>query len=369
MLTGRVVPPDPTNRAGTRLPTRLMLRHPAVRRLDNSAGRSRSADNPAGSVKPGSGIDKQEGPTTMSSPNPAADSVSAFSEGLADAVAHAATSIVTVNGRRRLSASGIVWDATTVVTASHVVERDDDLTIGLPDGTTVPATLVGRDHGSDLVVLSAELGGVSPLTRAASPARVGQLALAIGRAGSDGVRATLGAVSTVGGSWRTINGSKVSGYVRAELTMLPGFSGGPLVSVSGELLGLNTSALGRDGGITLPVSAIEPIVADLREHGRLRRGYLGIASQGVDIPAGMVETVATGQARGLLIVHVEPDGPAAHAGMLLGDVLLAVGGQPVTDTGSLQEQLGPETVGTELGARVLRGGGIMDLTLTVGTRQ
>lgn len=304
----------------------------------------------------------------MSTPTPS-DALTTLSEGIADAVAHAAAGIVTVNGRRRLPASGIVWDAQTVVTASHVVERDDNLTIGLPDGTTVPATLVGRDHGSDLVVLSAELGSVTPLARAAHSARVGQLALAIGRAGSDGVRATFGAISTVGGAWRTINGSKVSGYVRAELTMLPGFSGGPLVSTAGELIGLNTSALGRDGGITLPVSAIEPIVADLRAHGRLRRGYLGIASQSVDIPASLVETVATGQARGLLIVHVEPDGPASTAGLLLGDVLLAIDGQPVTDTGSLQEQLGPETVGTALGARVVRGGAIMDLSITVGTRQ
>lgn len=304
----------------------------------------------------------------MSTPTPS-DILTTLSEGMADAVAHAAAGIVTVNGRRRLPASGIVWDTQTVVTASHVVERDDNLTVGLPDGTTVPATLVGRDHGSDLVVLSAELGGVTPIARAGQSARVGQLALAIGRAGSDGVRATFGAISTVGGAWRTINGSKVSGYVRAELTMLPGFSGGPLVSTAGELIGLNTSALGRDGGITLPVSAIEPIVADLREHGRLRRGYLGIASQSVDIPAGLVETVATGQARGLLIVHVEPDGPAHTAGLLLGDVLLAINGEPVTDTGTLQEQLGPETVGTALGARVLRGGAIMDLNITVGTRQ
>ncbi len=304
----------------------------------------------------------------MSTPTPS-DVLTTLSEGMADAVAHAAAGIVTVNGRRRLPASGIVWDAQTVVTASHVVERDDNLTIGLPDGTTVPATLVGRDHGSDLVVLSAELGDITPLARVAHSVRVGQLALAIGRAGSDGVRATFGAISTVGGAWRTINGSKVSGYVRAELTMLPGFSGGPLISTAGELIGLNTSALGRDGGITLPVSAIEPIVADLREHGRLRRGYLGIASQSVDIPASLVETVATGQARGLLIVHVEPDGPASTAGLLLGDVLLAINRQPVTDTASLQEQLGPETVGTALGARLVRGGAIMDLSITVGTRQ
>jgi serine protease DegQ len=305
----------------------------------------------------------------MSTPTPSADSLAALSDGLVDAVERTSTGIVTVNGRRRLPATGIVWEAGTVITASHVVERDDDLTIDLPDGSTVPATLVGRDHGSDLVVLSAETGSAAPLARAASPARVGQLALAVGRSGSDGVRATFGAVSTIGGAWRTINGSKVSGYVRAELTMLPGFSGGPLVTVGGELLGLNTSALGRDGGITLPISAIEPIVADLKAHGRLRRGYLGIASQSVDIPASLAETVATGQARGLLIVHVEPDGPAASAGLLIGDILLAVGGQPVTDTGTLQEQLGPDTVGTALDTRVLRGGAIMDLSVTVGTRQ
>jgi S1-C subfamily serine protease len=297
----------------------------------------------------------------MTTPHPFA----AFSDGLADAVERAAAGIVTVYGRRRLPATGIVWDTDTILTASHVVERDDDLTIGLPDGSRVPATLRGRDHGSDLAVLTADLGGLAALPRATDPLRVGNLALAVGR--GDGVRATLGAVSTVGGAWRTINGTEVGGYLRAELTMLPGFSGGPLVTVAGELAGLNTSALGPDGGIAIPVAAIDPIAADLVAHGRLRRGYLGLASRGVELPQSVREAHG-GQERGLLIVHVEPEGPAATAGLLLGDVLLTIDGTAVSDADSLQAQLGPDTVDREVTARVLRGGTVTDITVTVGVR-
>ncbi|HEV2529522.1 MAG TPA: trypsin-like peptidase domain-containing protein [Thermomicrobiales bacterium] len=305
--------------------------------------------------------------TTPETPS-SATLLAALSDGLADAVARAAAGTVTVYGRRRLPASGIAWDATTVITASHVVERDDDLTIGLPDGFRVPATLVGRDHGSDLAVLSAELTGVTPLDHAAATFRVGQLALAIGRAGTDDLRATFGAISTVGGAWRTINGNEVGGFVRAELTMLPGFSGGPLVTVGGQLIGMNTSAIGHDGGLTLPHSAIAPIATELREHGKVRRGYLGVATRTVDIPESLREGSDEVVGRGLMVVHVEQNGPSAGAGLVLGDVLLAIGGQAVSDAESLQRQLGPETVGHAVQVRLLRGGAVTEIPVTVGTR-
>ncbi len=304
----------------------------------------------------------------MSVPDSSAELLAALSNGLADAVARAAAGTVTVYGRRRLPASGIAWDATTVVTASHVVERDEDITIGLPDGTRVPATLVGRDHGSDLAVLSAELTGVTPLAHAGTAARVGHLALAVGRAGTDDLRATFGSISTVGGTWRTINGNEVAGFVRAELTMLPGFSGGPLVTVGGELIGMNTSAIGHDGGLTLPVNAIAPIAAELREHGKVRRGYLGVATRTVDVPESLRGGADDAQGRGLMVVHVEPDGPAGGAGLVLGDVLLAIGGQAVSDAESLQRQLGPETVGQPVQVQLLRGGAVTEISVTVGTR-
>ena len=295
-------------------------------------------------------------------------SLATFSDGLADAVDRAAASIVTVYGRRRQSATGIVWDSGTILTASHVIERDDRLAVGLPDGSRVDATLVGRDHGSDLAVLRAETGDVTPIARQTVGARVGQLALAVGRADVSAPQATIGGISTVGGEWRTISGGKVGGFVRAELTMLPGFSGGPLVSVTGEMIGLNTSALGRDGGVTIPVAAIEPILAELTTHGRVRRGYLGVASQAVELSAGVREAQSLAQERGLLIVHVDPAGPADQAGLLIGDVLLAIGDQPVTDTATLQGQLGPDTVDQQRSVRILRGGAVSEREITVGSR-
>lgn len=304
----------------------------------------------------------------MSSEHASSSPLAALSAGLADTVASTAGSVVTVYGRRRLPATGILWDTGVIVSASHVVEQDETVSIGLPDGSKVDASVAGRDRGSDIVVLRAETGSAVPFSRDTAAVRVGELALAIGRASLDSPQATLGAVSTVGGAWRTIRGARVGGFVRAELTMLPGFSGGPLVSAGGTLVGMNTSALGRDGGLTIPVAAMEPIVSELLAHGKLRRGYLGIASQVVEISSPVREKLSLDQDRGLLVVHVEPDGPAESAGILMGDVLLGIGGEAVTDTATLQEQLGGDTVDTEQTVQLLRGGEVTEVTVTVGSK-
>ncbi|MEX2238284.1 MAG: trypsin-like peptidase domain-containing protein [Dehalococcoidia bacterium] len=291
-----------------------------------------------------------------------------LSNALANAVEKAAESIVTVKARRRLPGSGVAWAADVIVTANHIVERDEDITMGLPDGTEKTATLVGRDQGSDLAVLRLAGGSLTPAERAPDgSARVGHMVLAVGRPSSDGPTASSGVISVVGGPWRSFAGAQVEGYIRADLTLYPGFSGGPLVDSAGRVVGINSSHLGRGAGLSLPINAVSRITDALLKGGRIKRGYLGIGNQPVRLPAGLAERVG-GQESGLLIVSVEAGTPADKAGLLVGDIVISLGGNKVQDTDDLQNALGPESVGKTEKLGVLRGGEPTELSITIGER-
>lgn len=275
------------------------------------------------------------------------------SDGLAAAVERAAGWTVMVGARRRIAASGLMWSADgLVVTADHVIEDEDGIVVGLPDGNEVQATLVGRDPGADLALL--RVVGVATAAPELAPegaTRVGHLVLAVGRPAAGNVQASLGVASAIGGPWRSRSGTQVDGYLRSDTTFFPGFSGGPLVDVQGRVLGINSSRF-RGRGLTIAAAAVTKIVALLRDHGRVRRAYLGIASQGVRLPTG----VAGGQETGLLLVNVEADSPAGRAGLVLGDVLIAIEASPTRNAEDLQALLGPERVGTTVRLQLLRGG-------------
>jgi S1-C subfamily serine protease len=296
--------------------------------------------------------------------------LAAFSDALADAVALVGQSVVRVDGRKRQSASGIIWTSDgLIVTADHVVERDDDLTIGLADGRTVKAKLVGRDPGSDLALLKADATGLPAIERSTN-ARVGSIALLVARPGPE-LMASLGTVSAVSGPIRTRRG-RMEGLIATDATFYPGFSGAPLIAGSGAALGLATSRFrgGRGSGVVIPMATIERTVAALSAHGRVRSGFVGIGSQPAQLPAALREKAGLGaQETGLLVVTVEAGGPAEKAGVLLGDVLVAFGGEAVRDPGELRDLLGPERVGQATALRIIRGGEPLDLTVTVGERE
>jgi S1-C subfamily serine protease len=298
-----------------------------------------------------------------------ANTLARLSDDLAAAVERAGAGVVTVNARRRMPASGIVWtEDGLIVTANHVVERDEDITVGLPDGREVAARLVGRDPGTDLALLKAEAGDLTPAPRAGAAAKIGHFVLAVARPGPSGPMASFGVVSVVGGAWRTAQGGTVEGFVRADVAMLPGFSGGPLVDARGQVLGLNTSGLGRGGGLTVPVAAIQKVVDALQAHGKVRRGFLGIGAQAVRLPAALVQTHGLPREQGLLVVAVEPDGPAERDGVLLGDIIVALDGEPVAEVEELQDRLSGDRVGRPLPVRVIRAGAPHELRVTVGER-
>lgn len=295
--------------------------------------------------------------------------LSRLSDDLANAVERASAATVTVNARRRMPATGIVWAADgLIVTANHVVERDDEIGVGLPDGRSITAKLIGRDPGSDVALLRIEAEELSPAPRSDAEVKPGHLVLAIGRPGPSGPMASFGVVSVVGGAWRTQRGGTVEGYIRADVAMLPGFSGGPLVDVDGRVIGLNSSHLGRGGGLTVPSAAIDEIIRSLQQHGKVRRGFLGIGAQAVNLPSALAKSAGLDQEQGLVVVGVEEGGPAERDGLFLGDVIVAVNGGAVTSVEGLQDSLSGDLVGQRAEITVLRGGVIQRISVTVGER-
>lgn len=289
-----------------------------------------------------------------------------LSDNLAQATRRAASATVRVSARRRLAASGIIWATDgTILTADHVVEQDEGIRIGLPDGREVPATLLGRDPGTDLALLRADSVGQVAVERGPLP-EVGSLALAIAR--PDGaVMATLGVVSAVGGPARTWRGGQLDRFIRTDAVLYPGFSGGPLVDAEGRTTGITTSHLWRGTGLAIPMEVAARVVEAILSHGHVQRGYLGVSSQAADLPQAVAGRIG-GQTSGLLIMRVEDGAPADKAGVMLGDILVSLGGEPVRDVDDLQRLLTSERVGKSTDVTVLRGGEPKQLTVSIGDR-
>lgn len=290
-----------------------------------------------------------------------------LSETLAGTVEGVSPSIVSVDARRRLPATGIVWSNDgVIVTAHHVVRRDDNINIGLPNGETAAAALVGRDPTTDLAVLRTSTSLDVPNWSNLDDVKVGHLVLALGRPGSS-VQATLGVISSMRGAWRTPMGGKLTHYVQTDVVMYPGFSGGPLVDAGGNIIGLNTSGLARGVSLAVPNTTLQSVVNDMLSHGRVRRGYLGVAMQPVRLPTSIAEELE--QETGLLIVSVEPDSPAEAGGLVLGDTIVGFDGESVRHMDHLLALLSGETIGRNVEVKIVRGGSLQNVTITVGENE
>jgi S1-C subfamily serine protease len=290
-----------------------------------------------------------------------------LSDDLAGAAEGVAASVVAIDARRRIPSSGVVWKPGVIVTASHTLHRDEDITLTLPSGDKVPATLGGRDPSTDIAILRTDATVRSVTIDAGDALRVGQLVLALGRPGAS-VTAALGIVSALGGEWRTWHGGRIDRFVRLDLAIYDGFSGGPLVGGSGRVLGINTSALSRSAALTIPASTVTRVAEQLLATGHVRRGYIGVAGQPVRLPNDLVKSLKLTQELGLLVVNVEPGAPAHKAGMLLGDVIITLDGKPVGDTAELLAALSADRVGSEIELGVIRGGRHERVRATVGDR-
>jgi len=295
--------------------------------------------------------------------------LSELSDQLADAVAMAAASIVAVHARPRLASTGVHWRDGVIVTTDATVRRTDDITVTLHDGQRIGATLLGRDPGTDLAALRIPTGLIPVATRAAAAdLRPGNLVLALARTGTDGPQATFGVVSSVGDAWRTWRGGTLDRRVQSDLRLHPGFGGGPLVTAQGSIAGINSGGMSRPLCVTIPDTTIDRMLDAVINRGYVARGWLGASMQTVRFSDAATAKLGFDGRGGLVVLDVEHDSPAAHGGVMIGDVLVRIDTTRITQHDDVLAFLGSDRVGTTVQLQVVRGGEVVIVPVTIGER-
>jgi S1-C subfamily serine protease len=283
---------------------------------------------------------------------------------LAGAVDRAAESIVAIHARKRIASSGIVWRDGVIVSASHTVKRDGDVTVTLPDGQPATATVVGRDPATDLVALRlAGAKGVAAPRAEAGADRVGSLVLAIGRPGRN-ASASFGIVSSVLDGWRTAYGKRIDRVLRLDLAVYDGFSGGALVDPSGRVIGINTSALARGTPVSLSAATVDAVLDDLLGRGHVRRPFIGIAVHPVALGAAVRARHQLDREIAFVVVSVADGAPADVGGVSVGDVVIEVNGTALRSPSDLLDVISSAREGAAVELRLLRGDALRNVRLT-----
>ncbi|MBW4631717.1 MAG: S1C family serine protease [Iphinoe sp. HA4291-MV1] len=293
----------------------------------------------------------------------------ALSNNLADIVEQVGGAVVAVNAGRRISPSGIHWRNGIIVTSDESLQRYDEITVTLSNGNTVPVTLIGHDPTTDVAVFKVENPEI-PIAKIgdAKTLKVGHLVIGLGRSNEGDIRAAMGAVSVVSGAWRSMTGGNIDQFIRPDITLYPGFAGGPLIDAAGSVVGMNTS--GRRGtALTIPASTVNRVVDQLLSKGHIARGYLGLGMQPVRLPNNLKTALNLTSVGGVIVVNVEPNGPADNAGMLIGDVLVSFDNAPVNDTGDVLALLNSsDRVGKTVKVQIIRAGVLVELAIVIGER-
>jgi S1-C subfamily serine protease len=290
-----------------------------------------------------------------------------FSNELANAVERAGASVISVPEGGREGVSGTIWREGVAITSEHTVRGLDEVTVVMPSGETATAGIAGRDFGTDIAVLKVPGRAASAVIADESKARVGEIVLSVGRRKEEGLAATYGLISAIGGPWRSEQGARIDRWLRLDLNPFPGFSGGPVVNARGEVIGMATSGPRRSAA-TIPASTVSRVVDQLLQRGRIARGYFGVGVQPVAFPEGAARSLGVEGDRGLLVVMVEPSGPAGNAGVLLGDIVVRIDGSELRGAHSLQAALDSEKVGHPVTVDIFRGGKLVQLNVVVGER-
>jgi len=289
-----------------------------------------------------------------------------LSDAIAQLVERAAGSIVSVHGGGRWHSSGIHWRSGIIVTAAEVLEHDENIRLTLPGGRSVEAALVGRDPTTDVAVLRFQPDGLPTATTARAPLRAGEIIFAVGT--HDGTAlTTFGIVALAGGAWRSSRGGTIDELLRLDLSLSPASEGGALIDAQGRVLGM--TVLGpRRRALAIPTSTIERAVDQLLARGHVFRAYLGAGLRPLRRERRQDDSPAASAGRGVLVVDVDPEGPAKKAGLLVGDVITSWKGKAIDGVRDVIYLLGSESVGTTVDLGLLRGGASATLQVILGER-
>jgi serine protease Do len=292
-----------------------------------------------------------------------------FSKDVSQAVERAGRSVVAVDGRSGHTSSGIVWRDGFVLTAAHSVRQDASIRVHVEPEHTVSAQLLGRDRGTDIAVLKldgqveaepAQFGNAASLV-------IGEFTVAVARTRRGNIVASGGMISGLMGEWR-IGRTRIDQFIRPDLNLYPGFSGGALADSAGAVMGLNTSGLVRGKAITIPSSTLSRIAEEITAKGHVTQPYIGLVMQPVPIPESLRQRADVSAAAGLLVMHVEPAGPADAGGALLGDILIDMDGRGFEDLDDVQEVIGKKNIGDEVLTTLIRGGQKSQIRIRLGER-
>jgi len=293
----------------------------------------------------------------------------ALSNALAQATDRAAASTVAVHTEARGSSSGVIWRAGVIVTAEHALRRDEDIQVTLPDGRVVAATPAGRDASTDLAVLKcAEANSPVTETDVAASSKPGNLALVVGRTRASGPVAALGVISLVVPERRTWTGAALAPYIRLDIGLQPTAIGGVVIDAHGRAIGIATPRFARFGAIAVPALTVNRVVDVLLQKGRIPRGYLGVGLQPVRLPDALRRTLQRNDKTAAIVLEVEPEGPAHKAGIVIGDIFVALAGHAVARLEDVHGQLGAESIGKSLPIKFVRGGVLQEASIVVGER-
>ena len=292
-----------------------------------------------------------------------------LSNALARETDRAAASIVAVHTEARGSSSGVVWRNGIIVTAEHALRRDEEIHVTLPDGRVVPAALAGRDASTDLAVLKCA-EAASPVAEISDAATIkpGSLVLVVGRTRASGPVAALGAVSLVAPERRTWIGAPLSPYVRLDVGLQPTAVGGAVIDAYGRAIGMATPRFARFGAIAVPASAVNRVADALLRTGHIPHGYLGVGLHPIRLPDALRQTLQRNEKTAAMVIEVEPDGPAHKAGIMIGDLLISFGAQPITRVEDVHAQLAAEAIGKPVVVKLVRGGAAQEARIVVGER-
>jgi S1-C subfamily serine protease len=292
-----------------------------------------------------------------------------LSNELAGAVERAAAAVVAVHARPRINSSGLIWRKNLILTSSEGIRFEEGIKIAFADGRHADTRLRGADPGTDLALIETDTGDASPIEFGSDEhLKTGQLVLAVGRTASTGPIASFGVISGVSGEWKSWRSGKLNPFVRMDVSVYPTSSGGAAVDASGQLIGLVSTGLSRTSVLAVTRRTVDRVAGKLLEHGYVGRGFLGVALQPVPLPQDLKAKLQLEQETAIMLLGVEPTGPAASAGLIMGDILLQTGPSIISDAETLAAVIDSANIGESLSFRVLRAGTIQEMNVRIGER-